>query len=185
MGVLPVQTISKARCAQMLAWLFVVSIIGSGIHVQADNVQVANGNKAGAHIDFVIIIPETLSLEIVESGPWTASLYHTLKFKQRIDIHRWPKTTFVNATGNLSAGATMAVTVYGIHPFSDQNAAVIPISAMTWTSGRLDTADRLKQDASAPQFNRKAASRIHTYQNVHLHYPDHAEKAIIYTLSSP
>ena len=153
--------------------------------VQGETSTVANGSKASAHVDFVVIIPETLSLEIADSSRLTENLQPGLVFTEQSGTVQQLASASVSAMGTLSAGGAMALTIQDSIPVSDQNRRQVTVSAITWTSGGVDSSGGLKDGASVVNSSSRSDKNTHSYKGIHPHSSNRGGKTTSYTLSSP
>ena len=175
----------KTLSVLLPVWLLLTAALGFAVAVKAENATVAQGNSTSAHIDFIIVIPETLSLNIGTANDPTAPMQKDRKFAQPTASHRPSTTTSVVATGILSARGTMTLTAEGSILPSGSNPSRRLLLPVTWTSGGDDSTNGIKINTSAVQRRQRFNKHIYTFQRTHPHSSGLSSTAITYTLSSP
>ena len=176
---------SITRSVILAVGILVGSIAGFSISVRAENSVVLNASTASVHVDFVILIPEALSLEIGNTNRLTTAPHSGSGIATQATATLSSTPTSVSATGTLAHGGTMALTIEDSDPDAAHHQPPIPLSAITWTSGGVDSTGELKQGAAAIHSYKKATAHTYTFKGLHSHDSNQTGKTITYTLSSP
>ncbi len=162
--------------------LFMLSLYGP---LQADTNSVSGTNSVGAHIDFIIRIPQVLSLKIGIPHEADRSL------SQDFDVTGPPATPqgtskiYVSASGTLSPGGVLALTATGSDPLSFKQGYPVIRAGITWTASRTSWTGGAPMEPSYLISANHSSPSSFTFHRYHRRQTSDTNEPVFYVISAP
>lgn len=172
----------------LTAGLIALSAVLPSKLLQAETSSVGKGERASSHIDFLIHIPEVLSLKIDTLHDGYALTSQAMGGIEPAGKPADSQSGFyisVRAAGSLSSGGVMALTATGSDPLSRDPKKPDARAGITWTASGPHWTGSLPKDKSYFLSGRRKHPRSFTYDKHHRISPAETARPVFYIISAP
>ncbi len=167
------------------AGLLILFMVGLFEPLNAETNTVGGANGASAHVDFVIQIPEVLTLAIVTPQDAGASLPPDPEGTHRPAAPQDRAKIAVSAAGTFSPGGVMALTATGGDPLSVGHGPPAIHAAINWTASRTQWTAGGPQDPSYFSAGRHTSPHAFSFRKSHRFQPGGTREPLFYIISAP
>jgi hypothetical protein len=178
----------KSIFLYLTAGLIALSAILPSRLLQAETGSVGHEKRASAHVDFIIHIPEVLSLRIDalhDSHGLTSQAIDSIEPTGKPADSQSVSHISVRAAGTLSFGSVMALTAAGSDPLSRNHKKPDIKAGITWTASGTHRTGSFPKDKPYLLSARHQHPRSFTYDRRHQISPAETPRPIFYIISAP